>query len=234
MKVCPKCHLKVGKNDKFCTWCGYSLQAAHRRKMFIVSGIIIFLIMCLAFLVYRSFKLEQEYMKPFSSKVTCYDNICNVIANYDRKNKIITTNIEINQKIEQWQKEVTPKNSKGQLMFILSSDENNQQDIEEPILSYESKPIELTVGSLLNVRYEISNTNLKDFVTFKKRLQSGFTLDLPMSISTIKNNRQFAKDEYLAEKERKRQQAAKAAQAARVRSQLYNMFYNPYSYGYYY
>ncbi len=233
MKICPKCHFEISEQDKFCINCGYSFQASFNRKMISICVIIILLLFGLAGLIYRSFKLEQEYMKPYAAEYECDDAICKVTANYDRENKVINANIEINEIIEHWQKVVVPAKSKAQLVIFLPVDENTPKNSDADTINYESEQIVLNVGSPLSIEYKISNVKLKDFVKFKKHLQSGFVLDLPMAIDTISENRKFAKNEYLAKKERERQQAA---QAARLHSQLYNMMFNPYSYygGYYY
>lgn len=233
MKICPKCHFQVSKEDKFCINCGYSFTAAFNKKIIILIvlfGIIFFSIIGF---IYHSFKLEQEYLTPYFSQANCNDQLCTITASYDRDNHKIIANIEIDETIKQWQKEVTASNTKANLMFFLPPDENTPENSEGDTLNYESKPIELNVGSLLNIEYEISDVRLKDFVKFKKHLQSGFILDLPMAIDTVLANRQAAKNEYLAKKERERQAAAARYH---MRQLFMNGLISPYTYygGYYY
>jgi len=227
MKICPKCHYEVSKDDKFCINCGYSFKRAANIKFTMILAIMCILFFSYLGLLYYNFKLEQEYMKPYYAETECNDNICTVTANYNRDNHKILANIEVNETIEQWQKEVTPNKTKANLTFFLPLDENTPENSEGDTLNYESKPIALNVGSLLNIEYEIADVKLKDFVTFKNHLQSGFTLDLPMAIDTIKQNRQFAKNEYQAKKARERQAAAARYH---MRQLFMNGLISPYTY----
>ncbi len=216
---CPKCGFPIKTKGKFCTNCGYAFKWNFKKIMILIISLFI-----LGFvgLIVRSFIIEQEYLKPFSRELMFSETRGILTAAYNLEDKEITMNINLNQTIEQWQKNAAPKNSTAKFYIYLA----------DKTLEYKSKPINLIVGNQLEIEYKIQDATIKNFARFKEYLDtSEFALETPNSLSADAKVRKQAYKDYIAEQERNRR-----ANLARYHMrQLYmNGLISPYTYyGYY-
>lgn len=233
MKLCPKCHFEVSKQDNFCINCGYSFKSAFKRNILIIFSIFLLFIIGLCGLLYRSYLIEQEYLKPLDKIFTCDDNKCHLISNYDKEKKEININLTVEDElVESWQIAVLPKNSKATLVYFPPVTDDTPENSDPGTINYESQPIKLTVGEAVNVDYVLSDKKLSEFAQLKTQLSSeNIRVELPDCISTNSYMRKIKKQEYLAQQERNRR-----ANAIRYHlRQLYmNGLISPYTYYDYY
>ena len=227
MKKCPKCNEQNLNQAKFCVNCGFSFKKRAQKRLIACFIFIGCFVLLYTTALYLNYLYEKKNMVPLITTISFKDNKCNVETKFDKEEKLVYINFDCDEKIEQWQKEVTRR----QDCFANLS-------FKHPIetMTITSNNFDLKVGENLNFFYTLNDIKLPDYVKLKQSLlknisDGNITISLPGALGFDKKVRNNQKKQYLAEKERQRQAAI---QRARYREQLYNMLYNPYSYyGYY-
>lgn len=188
--ICPKCGTENNQNDKFCSNCGKKLATTKRNillKSFIILVILALSIWLIAYYIciQKSKEIDEA---PYSTSWTFSDTKTYVNTKYNTKYDVIIIDLDIDQKIEQWQ---------------IDALNSNTTDIKITCQTYDGlqkkfnfEDVRLNVGEKLKGKYIIEHATLKDFLMIKELLQGDATISFSKIISMDSKEREKQKQSY--------------------------------------